>query len=427
MNKKRVLILGSGGREHALAAKLAGSPLVEKIYVAPGNGGSANIAENVDIAADDISKLVDFAKNEKVDIVLPGPELPLVLGITDAMQSAGIACLGPDAWASQLEGSKAFAKDIMLAANVPTASYREFTNFEDAAAHIESLQTTPVIKANGLAGGKGVVVAKNRREALEAAKELLKSHASIIAEEKLNGEEVSLLCLCDGVHCLPLPSAQDHKAAYDQDQGPNTGGMGAYSPAPVLPDEQLEEMADLVARPVLAELARRGHPFKGVLFAGLMITEDGPKVLEYNVRFGDPECQAILSRLESDLTPLLLAAVNGSLDKEKPLFSKNAAVGVVLAAGDYPGAYPKGLPIEGLEEAKGDNVRVYHSGTRLTEQGLVSDGGRVLCVTGLGQDLASARDAAYNAISKIKMPLGRYRKDIGAKGIARLAGQSDKF
>lgn len=414
----RILIMGSGGREHAIAAKLAQSPLVERLFVAPGNGGTKDF--NVSIAVDDIDGLVDFAVQNGIDLVVPGPELPLTLGIADAMARVGIPCFGPDAWASQLEGSKAFAKEIMLECGVPTAKHAVFDSLPEARAWLAEQGAPVVLKADGLAAGKGVVVAETLEEALAAAEKLFKISSRVIAEEKLTGEEVSLLCVCNGKDCVPLPSAQDHKAAFDGDTGPNTGGMGAYSPAPLLPDEELEKMADLVIRPVLAKMAAKGHPFKGVLYAGLMLTEAGPRVLEYNARFGDPECQAILSRLKSDLAPLLRKAALGEPLEPAPEFDARSAVGVVLAAGNYPDDYPKDLPISGLEEAAGANVRIYHSGTRETPSGFASSGGRVLCVTGLGDSLAKARDEAYTALSKISMPLGRFRSDIARKGLARL-------
>lgn len=418
----RILIIGSGGREHALAAKLSESPRVSGIFVAPGNGGTTSVAANINIPATHINALVDFARQKSIDLVIPGPEAPLVLGITDAMRNAGIPCFGPDAWCAQLEGSKSFAKEIMARAGVPTAPHETFSDAESAQAHILNKGAPLVIKADGLAQGKGVIVAETTEEALAALDELAKlgeAAKKIIIEEKLTGEEVSLLCLCSGLDALPLPSAQDHKAAYDGDKGPNTGGMGAYSPAPVLPDNQLEKMTDLVIRPILAELAKAGHPFTGILYAGLMITDKGPKVLEYNVRFGDPECQAILPRLRSDLASHLLACVSGNLAREKPEYAKDACLGVVLAAPGYPGKYPKGLPISGLEEME-ENIKIFHSGTAQGANGLESSGGRVLCVTALGQTLASARDNAYAAVARIRMPNGHYRKDIGAKGLAHL-------
>lgn len=424
---ERLLVIGSGGREHALVHKLAQSPGVKKIFVAPGNSGTSQRGENIPIAADDIEAIVAFAKANDIDLVIPGPEAPLTLGVTDALAREGIACFGPDRYCATLEGSKSFAKEIMRSAGVPTASFEVFDNVADARRYAEAKDRPLVVKADGLAAGKGVIVASDREQALAAIDEIMASGTfgeaakKILIEEKLEGEEVSLLCLCDGENAEPLPSAQDHKAVYDNDQGPNTGGMGAYSPAPCLPDQELRAVADLVAKPVLEEFKKRGHPFRGVLYAGLMLTKDGPKVLEYNVRFGDPECQPLLSRMESDLASHMSACVSGSLDKEKIVFSPQASLGVVAAAKGYPGKYAKNLIIEGIPEAESDeNVKVYHSGAKFVGEALSSDGGRVLCVTALGNDLREARDRAYSALEKIKMPRMHFRKDIGAKGLARL-------
>ncbi|MDE5833798.1 MAG: phosphoribosylamine--glycine ligase [Desulfovibrio sp.] len=435
-NKKskslRILVIGSGGREHALVRKLAASPLTEKIFVAPGNGGTAGLAENVAIAADDIEGLAGFARENGIDLVVPGPEAPLTLGVTDVMRQAGIICFGPDKYCAALEGSKIFAKEIMRAANTPTAACRVFDNVDDAREYAAKADRPLAIKADGLAGGKGVIVARDRDEAARAIDEIMSSGKfgeaakKILIEEKLEGEEVSLLFFCDGKVAVPLPSAQDHKRVYDGDLGPNTGGMGAYSPAPCLPDEEADAVADLVARPVLAELERRGHPFRGVLYAGLMLTADGPKVLEYNVRFGDPECQPLLARLESDLVSHMLACVNGTLGEEKIVFSPKTALGVVLAAEGYPDNYPKNLKIEGLDDAADEGVAIYHSGTKYENGELASSGGRVLCATALGDDLQDARNRAYRALEKIKMPHSHFRKDIGAKGLDRLRREKKK-
>lgn len=418
----RILVIGSGGREHALAWKLAQSPAVEAVFIAPGNGGTSASGTNVDIKADAIPALVEFARREKIDLVVPGPEAPLVLGVSDAMRAAGIDCFGPDKFCAQMEGSKSFAKDIMAEAGVPTAASRHFTDRESAKNYVGQMSGAAVIKADGLAAGKGVIVADTRDEALAAIDRLADQYGeSLLVEERLAGEEVSLLCLCDGLTAIPLASAQDHKAAFDHDQGPNTGGMGAYSPAPILPDSELEKMTDTVIRPVLRTLKQKGHPFRGVLYAGLMLTADGPKVLEYNVRFGDPECQPLLARLDSDLASHLKAACAGSLAQEKVAFRPQTAVCVVLAASGYPGAYEKGQPITGLAEAEADpDVKVFHSGTARDGDGVHSTGGRVLGVTALGETLPKAQDAAYRALARIRMPNSRYRRDIGMKGIMRL-------
>ncbi|MDR0239955.1 MAG: phosphoribosylamine--glycine ligase [Deltaproteobacteria bacterium] len=430
----RILVIGSGGREHALVWKLRQNP-EHAVFVAPGNGGTAGVAQNVPIAVDAITELVDFARREKMDLAVPGPELPLTLGIADAMKRAGIPCFGPDAYCARLEGSKRFAKEIMAEAGVPTAACAAFTDIAAAKDHVRKQGAPLVIKADGLAAGKGVVVARSLAEALAALDEMMekKVHGAaantVLIEECLQGEEVSFLCLCDGKDVLPLPSAQDHKAVFDGDSGPNTGGMGAYSPAPLLPDHHLERMADLVVRPVAAVMAGRGHPFVGVLYAGLMMTADGPKVLEYNVRFGDPECQPLLMRLESDLAQLMLACVEGRISRAELVYRRSTALGVVLCARGYPGAYPKGMEISGLEELGNDGavkdagVVVFHSGTVQKAGKIFSSGGRVLCVAALGDGLAAAQRNAYAGLEKIRMADGFYRRDIGAKGITFLQSE----
>lgn len=423
----RVLVIGSGGREHALAWKLRRGGGVEALYCAPGNGGTAAEGENVPLADDNLLGLVAFAREKHIDLVVPGPELPLTLGVTDVMREAGIAVFGPDKWCARLEGSKAFAKEIMAKAGVPTAASRVFTRLEDARAHILERGAPVVVKADGLAAGKGVVVAATVEEALAAVDQIMGQHAfgaagnSVVIEDRLVGEEVSLLAFCSGETALPLPSAQDHKAAFDGDAGPNTGGMGAYSPAPILPDSDLERMTDLTIRPILREMARQGHPYTGVLYAGLMITADGPKVLEYNVRFGDPECQPLLMRLENRLLDVMMACALDRLEGMRLVIRPEAALGVVMAAEGYPGAYAKGLPVAGLEEAESlPGVKVFQAGTRCEDGRLVSSGGRILCVTALGAGLAEARDQAYAAVSRVRMPHSRCRSDIGAKGLHRI-------
>lgn len=422
----RVLIVGSGGREHALSWKIARSGKSEKIYCAPGNGGTAQEGENVALKDSDVAGLVAFAKENAVDFVIPGPELPLTLGLVDAMREAGIRCFGPDRWCAQLEGSKAFAKDIMEKAGVPTAACGVFTDLEAARAFVEAKGAPIVIKADGLAAGKGVIVAQSKDEALEALERIMggvfgQAGSRVVIEEFLEGEEVSLLAFCDGTTALPLPSAQDHKAAYDGDTGPNTGGMGAYSPAPILPDADLEAMADIAIRPVLREMARQGHPFTGILYAGLMITADGPKVLEYNVRFGDPECQPLLMRLESDLLDVMGACIDGRLADVALAIRPESALGVVIAAEGYPGDYEKGMEIKGIDavDALRDS-KVFQAGTKLAGSRTLSNGGRVLCVTALGADLAEAQKRAYEAVARIDMEKSRHRSDIGAKGLRRV-------
>lgn len=424
----RILIIGSGGREHALAWKLKQSKDVTEIFVAPGNGGTASIATNIPIKDSDIEGLVAFAKENAIDLVVPGPELPLTLGVADAMQKAGIACFGPSAACAKLEGSKSFAKEVMQKAGVPTAFARVFTCRADASAFVEKHGAPLVIKADGLAAGKGVVVAKTIEEARAALSLMFEKGAfgeaasTVLIEEFLEGEEVSLLCFCDGKTALPLPSAQDHKAVFDNDTGPNTGGMGAYSPAPILPDGELSAMADVVARPVLAEMARRGTPFKGILYAGLMITKNGPKVLEYNVRFGDPECQPLLMRLKNDLADIMLHCIKGTLSDVTLNIDERSALGVVLTAKGYPGSYPKGMPILGIEKAEAlENVRVFQAGTKAEDGRIFANGGRVLCVAALDANLKHAQMRAYEALNMLSMEHSQFRTDIGNKGIKRLA------
>lgn len=423
----RILIIGSGGREHALAWKLKQRPDVTELFVAPGNGGTADIAANVPIKDSDIPALVAFAKEKAVDLVVPGPELPLTLGIVDAMKEAGIPCFGPVAACARLEGSKSFAKEVMQAAGVPTAAAGVFTNRADADAFVAAHGAPLVIKADGLAAGKGVIVAMTDEEVRAALDLMFEDKAfgdagsTVLIEEFLKGEEVSLLCFCDGKTALPLPSAQDHKAVFDGDRGPNTGGMGAYSPAPILPDEKLDAMADIVARPVLAEMARRGTPFTGILYAGLMITADGPKVLEYNVRFGDPECQPLLMRLKNDLVDVFKACIEGRLDSITLTIEERSALGVVLTSAGYPGSYPKGMPISGIDEAEAmDGVQIFQAGTRKDGDRTLANGGRVLCVTALGKDLREAQKRAYEGLDCLRMEHSQFRSDIGLKGLKRL-------
>ena len=423
----RILIIGSGGREHALAWKLKQRSDVTELYVAPGNGGTAGIAVNVPIKDSDIPALVAFAREKAVDLVIPGPELPLTLGVVDAMKEAGIPCFGPVAACARLEGSKSFAKEVMQAAGVPTAAAGVFTTRAEAEAFAEAHGAPLVIKADGLAAGKGVIVAMTDEEVHAALDLMFENHAfgdaagTVLIEEFLKGEEVSLLCFCDGKTALPLPSAQDHKAVFDGDKGPNTGGMGAYSPAPVLPDEKLDAMADIVTRPILAEMARRGTPFTGILYAGLMMTEDGPKVLEYNVRFGDPECQPLLMRLKNDLVDVVTACIEGHLDSVKLDIEERSALGVVLTSAGYPGSYPKGMPISGIDSAEElDNVQVFQAGTRKEGDRVLASGGRVLCVTALGRDLREAQKRAYEGMDRLSMEHSQFRSDIGLKGLKRL-------
>lgn len=423
----RILVIGSGGREHALAWKIAQSPLVEEIFVAPGNGGTCE--HNVAISDSDIDGLVNFVKEKHIDFVVPGPELPLTLGITDAMEAIGVPCFGPSKACARLEGSKAFSKEVMVAANIPTAAYGTFQDIDKALAFIDGHQAPLVVKADGLAAGKGVIIAQTAEEAKDAARSMLSDKKfgdagnTIVIEEFLAGEELSLLCFCDGENALALPSAQDHKAIGEGDTGLNTGGMGAYSPAPLAQDEELEKLADITVRPLLKEMAKRGTPFKGILYAGLMMTANGVKVLEYNVRFGDPECQPLLMRMKSDILPVMQACVSGELKSKNIRLElyPQSALGVVFAAKGYPESYPKGMEITGINEADSmDGVKVFQAGTKAEGGKILSNGGRILCIVALGDTLQEAKDKSYQAVSKIHMENSYYRRDIGDKGIRRL-------
>ncbi len=420
----RVLIVGSGGREHALAWKIRQSPRVERLFIAPGNGGTVLEGENVAVEADDIPGLVKLARTKKVDLVIVGPEMPLVLGLTDALEKENVFCFGPGAYPAQLEGSKAFAKSLMTEAEVPTAGYRVFEDFYQAVKYVQGRRFPVVIKADGLAAGKGVVVAEDFEEAREVLDDMLvkqvfgKAGDRVVIEEALSGEEASFLALCDGRDFLLLPSSQDHKRIGENDTGPNTGGMGAYSPAPVLPASKYQEIADLVIRPMLQHLEQTDQPFNGVLYAGLIFSEDGPRVLEYNVRFGDPECQPLLMRMDSDLLEVIMACVHGRAGEKKLQVRHEACVCVVLSAGGYPVKYAKGHEIAGIEEAEIDPlVKVFHAGTTYKDGRLVTSGGRVLGVTALGADLKDAIERCYRAVEKISFEGMYYRRDIGQKGL----------
>ena len=406
----RVLLIGSGGREHALAWALAASPLLTKLFVAPGNPGIAALAELVPIGTQDIAALVSFAQQNGIDLVVPGPEAPLVAGRTDAMEAAGVACCGPSAGAAQLEGSKAFAKEIADTAGIPTARWERFTDAAEARDFASRRGTPVVVKADGLASGKGVVVAQTEAEALEAIDRFI-AHGPVIIEECLVGPEVSLFALCDGIDAVFLGSARDHKRVGDGDTGANTGGMGAISPAP---DFDPAPAMDRIIRPALAEMARRDIPFRGVLYAGLMLTKTGATLIEFNVRFGDPECQALMARLQSDLLPGLLAACQGELGDFEFRFRPEAACGVVMAAEGYPAAPKPGSVIGGLDLAAAvPGALVFHAGTALRGEQVVAAGGRVLTLCGTGPDAASARDVAYRAVAKVLWPEGFFRHDIG--------------
>jgi phosphoribosylamine--glycine ligase len=421
----RVLVIGSGGREHALCWSIAASPLLTKLWCAPGNPGIAAVATCVPIGVMDLAALVDFARANEIDLVVPGPEAPLVAGITDAMTAAGIACCGPTQAAAQLEGSKSFTKEICDAAGIPTARWERFDDAEAARDFVRRRGAPIVVKADGLAAGKGVVVATSEAQALAAIDAMMDalvfgdSGAAVVIEECLEGEEVSVFALCDGTHAVPLGAAQDHKRVGDGDTGPNTGGMGAYSPPPALTPELELAVMERVIRPTLAEMARRGTPFHGILFAGLMLTADGPKLIEFNVRFGDPECQALVLRLKSDLLPALLAAQDGELANFDLRWNDTASIAVVMAARGYPEAPERGSEIRGLERATVvPGVMVFHAGTEADEAGHVrAAGGRVLTVCASSASLGAARAAAYAGVAAIDWPEGFCRKDIGHRAL----------
>jgi phosphoribosylamine--glycine ligase len=421
----RVLVIGSGGREHALCWAIAASPLLTKLWCAPGNPGTASVAENVDIDVLDIPSLVAFAQDNAIDLVVPGPEAPLVAGLTDAMEAADISCCGPSQAAAQLEGSKTFTKELCDAAGIPTALWERFEDAEAAKEFVRRRGAPIVVKADGLAAGKGVVVAATEDEAIEAieaimvARSLGEAGAAVVIEECLEGEEVSLFALCDGEHALALGAAQDHKRVGDGDTGPNTGGMGAYSPPPALTAELEHEAMSRILRPALAEMARRGTPFRGILFAGLMLTGDGPKLIEFNVRFGDPECQALLLRLKSDLLAALQAACDGELKHFDLRWHEHPSIAVVLAARGYPAAPESGSAIRGLDRAAAvPDAQVFHAGTRADPDGTIrAAGGRVLTVCATGEDLHAARASAYAAVDAIDWPEGFCRRDIGYRAL----------
>jgi phosphoribosylamine--glycine ligase len=420
-----ILLLGSGGREHALAWKMAASPLLTKLWCAPGNAGIAREAECVALDVTNHVAVIEFCKSKSIDFVVVGPEAPLAAGIVDDLAAAGIKAFGPSKAASQLESSKGFTKDLCKAANIPTAAYERFREADAAKAYIRKQGAPIVVKADGLAAGKGVVVAMTLDEA-EAAIDMMlgggfgSAGAEAVVEEFLEGEEASFFVLCDGDHALPLAAAQDHKRAFDGDQGPNTGGMGAYSPAPVMTDAMIARTMDAIIYPTLRAMKAKGMPYKGVLFAGLMITTDGPKLIEYNARFGDPETQVLMLRLMSDLVPALLASVDGQLANFDLRWYPEPALTVVMAAKGYPGDYAKGTLIEGLDQAaKVDGVEIFHAGTKSEGGKVLANGGRVLNVTATGKTVSEAQRRAYEAIDRINWPEGFCRRDIGWQAIAR--------
>ena len=426
-----VLIIGSGGREHAFAWRVKQSATVDTLYVAPGNAGTEleEGVENIPLAAEDIDGLIEFAQKHQVGLTIVGPEAPLVAGIVDRFTAAGLPCFGPSAAAAQLEGSKVFAKDFMARHGIPTAAYGKFTDIDEAVAFIREQGAPIVVKADGLAAGKGVIIAQTVEEAEVAVRDMLAGNAfgeaghRVVVEEFLTGEEASFIVMADGEHILPLATSQDHKARDEGDLGPNTGGMGAYSPAPVIDDELHERAMETVIRPTIRGMAEQGMSFTGFLYAGLMISPDGEtKVLEFNVRFGDPETQPIMMRLQSDLAELCLAAVNGNLDQVGVSWDPRPALGVVMAAGGYPGSYSKGQVISGLDAANQDGTRVFHAGTKLLDGQVVAAGGRVLCVCAMADTVSEAANAAYAGCDKIHWDGVFIRRDIGYRAIAREQG-----
>ena len=426
--KLKVLVIGGGGREHALAWKIAQSPRAEKVFVAPGNAGSAREpqCENIAIAAENVDGLLRFAQQNKIDLTIVGPEAPLVLGVVDKFRAAGLRIFGPTKDAAKLEGSKAFAKDFLARHKIPTAAYGNFTEVAAAEAYIKKTGAPIVVKADGLAAGKGVIIAQTTDAAIAAIRDMLAGNAfgdaghRVVVEEFLSGEEASFIVMVDGEHILPLATSQDHKRVGDGDTGPNTGGMGAYSPAPVVTPEIHARIMREVIEPTARGMASEGHPYTGFLYAGVMIAPDGtPRVLEYNCRFGDPETQPVMMRLRSDFVELIEAALDGTLDRAQAKWDDRAALGVVMAAGGYPGSYSKGDAITGLPETAADDCHVFHAGTVLKDRAVVTSGGRVLCVTALGATVGAAQKRAYETVKKIHWRGAQYRTDIGYRAIAR--------
>jgi phosphoribosylamine--glycine ligase len=423
----KVLVIGNGGREHALAWKVKQSSRVDRVFVAPGNAGTAIDAENVDIPAGEVPKLLKFARDNKIDFTIVGPEATLAAGLVDAFQQAGLRAFGPSRVAAELESSKVFCKNLLRHADVPTADYRVFRDARSATTYLTDREDTPVVvKADGIAAGKGVFVCDTRDQALEAVdriglqKEFGDAGKQIVIEERIHGDEASVLALTDGHTVLTLPACQDHKRAFDRDNGPNTGGMGAYCPTPLITEKMLESVEEKILVPTIHQMKRSRRPFRGILYAGLMATNQGLKVLEYNVRFGDPECQPLLMRLKSDLLDLLEATVDGSLDEvAAPEWDPRPAVCVVMASEGYPGKYDKGQAIRGLDEAaKVPDVKVFHAGTALRDGQVVTNGGRVLGVTALGSSISAAKLQAYTGVKNIRFSGAWCRKDISDKALA---------
>jgi phosphoribosylamine--glycine ligase len=426
----RILVIGSGGREHALCWKIAKSKLCEKLYCAPGNGGISETAEIVDIKADDITGLLNFAKEKKIDLTVVGPEVPLVAGIVDKFESEGLKIFGPSKDCALIEGSKVFSKELMKKWSVPTADFKVFDNAAEALKYLSGKQAPLVVKADGLCAGKGVIVCKTIESAKAAVNEMLVKRSfgdsanKIIIEDCLIGEEASIIVVSDGKSVVPLASSQDHKRVFDGDKGPNTGGMGAYSPAPAVTDAVFKKIMDLVISPMIKGMAQDGKPYKGVLYAGIMLTKDGPKTLEFNARFGDPETQAIMPRLKSDIVDLMMRSIEGKLEGYLLEWDPRPCVSVVAASGGYPGDYEKGIEIRGVENIKGmKDVVIFHAGTRsgrrATDGGstFLTNGGRVLNVTALGSDIKGAIGNCYNALSKISFDRMQYRRDIGHRAV----------
>ncbi|MHB1399295.1 MAG: phosphoribosylamine--glycine ligase [Trichloromonadaceae bacterium] len=421
-----ILVIGGGGREHALVWKIAQSPLVQKIYCAPGNPGIAGLAECVNVAADDINGLLALAQQKRIDLTVVGPEVALTLGVVDRFQAAGLEIFGPSQAAARIEGSKGFSKDLMAKYGIPTAAYRSFTDRDQAVAYIRAQGAPIVVKADGLAAGKGVIVAMTEEQAVTAVDEIMldgvfgAAGSSVVIEEFMAGEEASFFAFTDGSNILPLASAQDHKRIFDHDEGPNTGGMGAYSPAPVVNEPLAAEVVATIVRPTIAGMAAEGCPYRGILYVGLMIEGGKPRVVEFNARFGDPEAQPLLMRMKSDIVPVLQACARGQLTQTALEWHDQAAVCVVMASGGYPGSFENGLPIDGLDAAaKIDDLMVFHAGTAGKAGQIVNAGGRVLGVTGLGATVAAAIAKAYQGVAVIRWEGAQFRTDIGRKALNR--------
>ena len=421
----KVLLIGAGGREHALAWKIAQSPLVDALFIAPGNGGMNALGTLLPIGAEDVDALAAWAADNKPDLVVVGPEAPLVAGLADTLAGMNIPTFGPSANAAQLEGSKGFMKDLCAKYNIPTAGYARFTNKDDALAYTKQQGAPIVVKADGLAAGKGVTVAETLEQALEAIEDCFsgafgEAGAEVVIEEFMEGEEASVFVMTDGTHGLALATAQDHKRVGDGDTGPNTGGMGAYSPAPVMTDDLMAITMDKIVTPTIKAMQAEGCPYQGVLYAGLMITSEGPKLVEYNARFGDPECQVLMMRMKSDIVPALLACANGTLDQVSLDWHDDVAMTVVMAAQGYPGSYEKGTEIRNLDTAGADaNIEIFHAGTKREGDKVLANGGRVLNITARGASVSEAQKRAYAALDQIDWPQGFARRDIGWRAIER--------